>query len=590
MEKKNYQGHGAALLTILIWGTTFISTKILLADFQPIEILVFRFVMGFAALWLICPRRLQTSGLKQEAVFAAAGLSGICLYYLLENIALTYTLASNVGVIISVAPFFTAILAHILIGSEEKFRINFFIGFLIAMAGIMMISLNGARLELNPMGDLLALLAAFVWAIYSILSKKINGFGYPVVLSTRRTFFYGILFMIPAAWIFDLRLDLSGFAEPKNLLNLLYLGLGASALCFVTWNFAVKKLGAVKTSIYIYMVPVITVITSVLILGEKITWMSGLGVIFTLMGLFLSEMKIPKRKLKKISIFIVMLLPFVFSGCSGKDKESSKEQTTQKIQQEKEAKIEEKDWSDYFGTLNGTSVLYKPDKNIYQIYHPQLANTRRSPCSTFKIISSLAALEEGIVDLDHSIRKWSGEQFWNSDWNRDLSFQDAFQSSCVWYFREVVDDIGKERMQKVLDEISYGNRDISDWKGEQNTNNNNRALTGFWIESSLKISPKEQTEVMERIFSERSAYSKESLEALKQVMLVSEKKEKNLMIYGKTGMGKDQGTVVDSWFTGFADISGERIYFCVYLGETKEADVSSTKAKEIAIKLITDVG
>lgn len=590
MEKKNYQGHGAALLTILIWGTTFISTKILLADFQPIEILVFRFVMGFAALWLICPRRLQTSGLKQEAVFAAAGLSGICLYYLLENIALTYTLASNVGVIISVAPFFTAILAHILIGSEEKFRINFFIGFLIAMAGIMMISLNGARLELNPMGDLLALLAAFVWAIYSILSKKISGFGYPVVLSTRRTFFYGILFMIPAAWIFDLRLDLSGFAEPKNLLNLLYLGLGASALCFVTWNFAVKKLGAVKTSIYIYMVPVITVITSVLILGEKITWMSGLGVIFTLMGLFLSEMKIPKRKLKKISIFIVMLLPFVFSGCSGKDKESSKEQTAQKIQQEKEAKIEEKDWSDYFGTLNGTAVLYKPDKNIYQIYHPQLANTRRSPCSTFKIISSLAALEEGIVDPDHSIRKWSGEQFWNSDWNRDLLFQDAFQSSCVWYFREVVDDIGKERMQKVLDEISYGNRDISDWKGEQNTNNNNRALTGFWIESSLKISPKEQTEVMERIFSERSAYSKESLEALKQVMLVSEKKEKNLMIYGKTGMGKDQGTVVDAWFTGFADISGERSYFCVYLGETKEADVSSTKAKEIAIKLISDVG
>ena len=194
------------------------------------------------------------------------------------------------------SPFFTAILAHILIGSEEKFRINFFIGFLIAMAGIMMISLNGARLELNPMGDLLALLAAFVWAIYSILSKKISGFGYPVVLSTRRTFFYGILFMIPAAWIFDLRLDLSGFAEPKNLLNLLYLGLGASALCFVTWNFAVKKLGAVKTSIYIYMVPVITVVTSVLILGEKITWMSGLGVIFTLMGLFLSEMKIPKRK------------------------------------------------------------------------------------------------------------------------------------------------------------------------------------------------------------------------------------------------------------------------------------------------------
>ena len=299
MENKDYIGHGAALLTILIWGTTFISTKILLVEFKPIEILVFRFVMGFLALWIICPKRLKTDGWKQEAVFAAAGLSGICLYYLLENIALTYTLASNVGVIISVAPFFTAILAHIFIGSEEKFRVNFFAGFIIAMAGIVMISLNGAKLQLNPMGDFLAILAAIVWAVYSILSKKISGFGYPVVLTTRRTFFYGILFMIPAAWIFDFRLDVTGFADPKNLLNILYLGLGASALCFVTWNFAVKKLGAVKTSIYIYMVPVITVITSVLILGEQITWMSGLGVIFTMCGLIISEMKIKSKEAEK---------------------------------------------------------------------------------------------------------------------------------------------------------------------------------------------------------------------------------------------------------------------------------------------------
>ena len=240
--------------------------------------------------------------------------------------------------------------------------------------------------------------------------------------------------------------------------------------------------------------------------------------------------------------------------------------------------------------MNGTAVLYKPDKNIYQIYHPQLANTRRSPCSTFKIISSLAALEEGIVDPDHSIRKWSGEQFWNSDWNRDLSFQDAFQSSCVWYFREVVDDIGKERMQKVLDEISYGNRDISDWKGEQNKNNNNRALTGFWIESSLKISPKEQTEVMERIFGGQSEYSEETRNQLEQVMRISEQSQTDISIYGKTGMGKAQGVVVDAWFTGFADIAGKRVYFCVYLGETEGADVSSTKAKEIASEIISHYG
>ena len=129
MESRKTFGHLAALLTIVIWGTTFISTKILLADFQPAEILFFRFVMGYFVLLAIYPHKLKTADYKQEWTFALAGLCGICLYYLLENIALTFTLASNVGVIISVAPFFTAILAHLAMKSEEKLRLQFFIGF-----------------------------------------------------------------------------------------------------------------------------------------------------------------------------------------------------------------------------------------------------------------------------------------------------------------------------------------------------------------------------------------------------------------------------------------------------------------------------
>ena len=117
MKNKNTIGHCAALFTILVWGTTFISTKILLTAFQPVEILIFRFIMGFCALWIAAPKRLRTANAKQELTFAAAGLCGICLYYLLENIALTYTLASNVGVIVSVTPFLTAILAHLFIQS-----------------------------------------------------------------------------------------------------------------------------------------------------------------------------------------------------------------------------------------------------------------------------------------------------------------------------------------------------------------------------------------------------------------------------------------------------------------------------------------
>lgn len=290
-DSKNISGHLSALLTIIIWGTTFISTKILLIDFQPVEILFFRFVMGLLMLIIIYPHRLKWRGKKQELMFAAAGLCGICLYYLLENIALTYTSASNVGVIISIAPFFTAILTHIFLKDDERLNKHFFIGFIVSLLGICCISFNGSSLQLNPAGDLLAIIAAFLWACYSVLIRKISAFGYHTILTTRRVFFYGILFMIPALFIFDFQFNLQRFVNKVYLLNIFYLGLGASALCFVTWNFAVRKLGALKTSVYIYMVPVITIITSILILNEQLTLLSAAGTLLTLIGLFLSEHK-----------------------------------------------------------------------------------------------------------------------------------------------------------------------------------------------------------------------------------------------------------------------------------------------------------
>ncbi|MDE7477015.1 MAG: class D beta-lactamase, partial [Lachnospiraceae bacterium] len=225
----------------------------------------------------------------------------------------------------------------------------------------------------------------------------------------------------------------------------------------------------------------------------------------------------------------------------------------------------------------------------YMIYNSELAQTRRSPCSTFKIISSLTALENGIIEPENSVRTWSGEVFWNKDWNQDIDFNDAFRTSCVWYFRQVIDDIGQDLIQKELDKLQYGNCDISDWEGRLNTNNNNRALTGFWLESSLLISPKEQVEVMERIFGENSAYSEETQNKLKEVMLVSEQDETDISIYGKTGMGAADGIAVDAWFTGFAESTERKLYFCVYLGRTDNMEISSSLAKEIAIQLVADV-
>lgn len=289
-------GHIAALVTIAIWGTTFISTKVLLDDFQPIEILLYRFAVGYLVLLAICPKQLRPLPRVQEFLFVAAGLCGICLYYLLENIALTFTFASNVGVIASVAPFFTALLAHVFMKAEGRISVSFVAGFAVAMAGVSLISFNGSEFHVSPVGDLLALVAAFVWACYSLLSRKVNGFGLPVVAATRKTFFYGLVFMVPLAVLSGLEPNVAALRSPVNVANLAFLGLGASALCFVTWNFAVRELGAVKTSAYIYLAPVVTVATGAIVLREPVTLLVVLGTALTLVGLVLSEFGTKRRR------------------------------------------------------------------------------------------------------------------------------------------------------------------------------------------------------------------------------------------------------------------------------------------------------
>ena len=283
------KGHITAFLTILIWGTTFVSTKVLLVDFSPLEILLYRFVIGLIALFIAYPHRLKGTTVKQELMFAAAGLTGVTMYYLSENIALTYSTASNVGVITSTAPFFVAILAHLFL-KGESLKVSFLIGFIISIIGIAMISFNGQFFfELNPVGDMLALFSAFVWGFYSVFARKISHWGYNTIQTTRRIFIYGILFMLPTLFFIPFEFGFERFTNFTNLFNMLFLAFGASALCFVTWNYSVKIIGAVKTSVYIYMVPVITVVLSAIVLDEKINALLVLGILLTLTGLLISE-------------------------------------------------------------------------------------------------------------------------------------------------------------------------------------------------------------------------------------------------------------------------------------------------------------
>lgn len=299
MNNKNTLGHISAILTVLIWGTTFISTKVLLSHFTPIEILFFRFSLGFIALLLIYPHKLVLTDKKQEKLFMLAGLCGVTLYFLFENIALTYSFASNIGVIVSISPFITGILTHFFL-KQEKLKLSFFLGFLVSITGVALISFNGSTvLKLNPIGDILAVLAAATWSIYSIVTKKISDYKYNTIQVTRRIFFYGLIFMLPALFFFDFHIGIDRFKEPLLLFNILFLGFGASAVCFVTWNLSLKLLGVLKTSVYIYAVPVITVAFSAFILKEKITSIAMVGTFLTLAGLFISENRINIKKGEK---------------------------------------------------------------------------------------------------------------------------------------------------------------------------------------------------------------------------------------------------------------------------------------------------
>lgn len=281
--------HLLCLFTSIVWGTTFISTKVLLENIHPMKIMLIRFAICYFLLWLVYPRTEKIKNLKDEALFAITGFSGITLYYLFENMALLHTFASNASIIVSVAPMFTVIFS-LFIYKKEKPGKNFFLGFAVAMAGIILVELNGSLvMKMSPYGDFLALLAAATYGIYAVFYKKISDRGYHCIMATRRIHFYGILFLLPFLWKEGYGIEPGLLKQPVILGNLLYLGVVASALCYLCWNYAIEVLGAVKTGVYIYILPAITMLTSAVILKEPINFLAILGCVLCIMGLVVSE-------------------------------------------------------------------------------------------------------------------------------------------------------------------------------------------------------------------------------------------------------------------------------------------------------------
>ena len=246
--------------------------------------------------------------------------------------------------------------------------------------------------------------------------------------------------------------------------------------------------------------------------------------------------------------------------------------------------VEEVDLSAYFGGLEGTAVFYEPERGQYKVYNRALSEKRSSPCSTFKIMSAFIGLKQGLISPEDSRRAWTHTPYWNKAWNKDMELAEAFSTSCVWYFRRLIDEAGPDVLRQSLAKWQYGNQDISDWQGAENDNENNPDLKGFWIESSLKISPREQVDFLARLFRRKTA----EVAALKKIMLVADGPVK---VYGKTGMGVKNDEIADAWFVGFYEQNGQTVFFAVRLNDRRRDDIPDYRSSAglIARKIALDI-
>lgn len=280
--------HISALFTMVVWGVTFVSTKVLLDYLGPLEILVARTVLGFAVLCLIRPHILRLKERRHELLFMATGLTGTCLYYIAENTALQFADASFVSIVVSTAPLFTALLSFAIL-KERSLGVRFFVGFVIAISGIALISLQSGPAHASLQGALLCLGAAVSWAVYSNVIKRLSDYGYETIAVTKRTFAWGLLFLVVIGLITGMDFSLEVLTQPIVFGNLAFLGILASAICFVTWGYSVEHLGPTSASAYIYLQSPLTVVWAVLLIDEPFTAAIVIGIVLVITGLALSE-------------------------------------------------------------------------------------------------------------------------------------------------------------------------------------------------------------------------------------------------------------------------------------------------------------
>ena len=286
---KNYKllGHIFAFITITIWSLAFVSNKALLAYISPIENMILRFFIAYILLLVLYPHLKTIKSIKDELHFALLGFLGIFVYFILENFALKFTQAANVGLYMGAIPIFTAIVAHFLTKDEE---LNKFVwlGFLVSLIGMSLILFDSSKFELRLKGDLLALLGALTFAIYSV-AVKLAPKGYHYIVITRKSFLYGLLFMLIYYVALHKSFNVKALTQSVVILNILYLGVISSGLAFILWQQGIERIGSIKASNYIYLVPLITAIAGVVFLDETMSLKMIIGALLIIVGLYISQ-------------------------------------------------------------------------------------------------------------------------------------------------------------------------------------------------------------------------------------------------------------------------------------------------------------
>ena len=284
-------------MVVTIWGSTFVSSKVLLnSGLMPADIFFYRFVMAYFIMLSVSHKKMLADNLKDELTFLGLGLMGGSIYFLTENMALSYSTSANVSILVCTTPIITACVLAIFY-KNERMKLRQIIGSIIAFLGVTLIVLNGQLiLHLNPLGDVLALSAATTWAFCSLFMKRVMG-GYKPEFITRKIFFYGVLTILPYfAIVQPLDTDTSLLFKPYVLGNLIFLGVIASSLAYLMWNWALREIGTVRASNLLYTQTLVTMVLGSIVLGERITIMAISGVAVLFLGVILA-VKTPKEKL-----------------------------------------------------------------------------------------------------------------------------------------------------------------------------------------------------------------------------------------------------------------------------------------------------